>query len=209
MCRRAHNTRERPSKHTAPRAVRGWRRAVCAVATRGAARATTRFPSVKLRMNERAPRASRTESRPAVQGRRLVARGLLLGAAARTGHRDHLVDDRGDARAVSADREADPLDDPDAAGPAGDQEDPAAIQGRPGEAERGAAEVLPREQDQPDRRLLTDLGDPSDRNRGVSHVPKRRADPPSQDRAASKGCTRIFAPFTAITTRRRRTARNN
>ena len=55
--------------------------------------------------------------------------------------------------AVPADREADAVDDPDAAGPAGDQEDPAEVQGRQGEAERRAAEVLPREQDQPAGRL--------------------------------------------------------
>ena len=85
-------------------------------------------------------------------------------------HRDDPAHAGRDAGAVPADREADPLDDPDAAGAAGDQEDPAEVQGRPDEAERGAAEVLPREQDQPAGRLPAAAGHLPDRYRGVPHL---------------------------------------
>ena len=46
----------------------------------------------------------------------------------------------------------------------------AEVQGRQGEAERGAAEVLPREQDQPARRLPADGHHDPNRDRGVPHV---------------------------------------
>ena len=60
---------------------------------------------------------------------RLAARRLLLGRP-ESRRRDHPAHLRGDGRAAAAHREADALDDRDAAHPARDQEDPGAVQGR-------------------------------------------------------------------------------
>ena len=66
----------------------------------------------------------------------------------------------------------------------------AEVQGRQAEAERGAAEVLPREQDQPAGRVpAADRHDP-DRHRGVPHVLARRPDA----RAAVAGAIQRAVP---------------
>ena len=85
---------------------------------------------------------------PFLSRHRVAARRLLLGHP-EPRDLDHPAHLRGDGGPAAADREADAIDDRDAAHPARDQEDPAAVQGRPPEAERRADEVLPREQRQP------------------------------------------------------------
>src|SRR2546421_5458844 len=116
-------------------------------------------------------RASRRQlPRSPLRGGRVAARGSLL-PHAQPWSGDHRADVDRDVRPTPVDRQADALDDPDAAGAARDQEDPAEVQGRPRQAERRAAEVLPREQDQPPRRVPTALVDPADRHRGPGYFP--------------------------------------
>ena len=66
----------------------------------------------------------------------------------------------------------------------------AEVQGRQGEAERGAAEVLPREQDQPARRLPADDHHDPNRDRRVPDVLPGRAAPPPADRPARRALPR-------------------
>ena len=90
-----------------------------------------------------------------------------------------VVDRRADGarpdRARAARRAADPLDAVDAAARAGDEGDPAEVQGRPAEAQRGADEVLQGEQHQSGRLVPAAGAAVPDLHRALLHAPSRVA----------------------------------
>src|SRR6185503_8090266 len=134
--RTAPSTRCSRSASTACCAAARWPGGGSCAVTRGrTAESTTRDPLLDP---------------PAAPGRHEVDPRLLpLERRAPVGVVDHRAHDPRPHPARAADRAADPLD-AGAPGPrAGDEGDPAEVQGRPREAQRGADEVLPGEPDQP------------------------------------------------------------
>src|SRR3954454_1930110 len=130
MRRAARSTPSTRSRSTAYGAEGASRHGGCHGATPSADTVTTRSPtstSTRASTRGRAKECRRESPHLSQQADRLAARRLLL-VRPEPGRRDHPPHVHGDARAIPAHREAGALDDRDATGAAGDQEDPAEVQ---------------------------------------------------------------------------------
>src|SRR5437763_3383502 len=163
--RPARSTRSTRCASTGSSRARSWPAGACCAATRGATAASI---TRKIKGSSRdSLQPADTARAPAPSRARLAARD----DRAALGLVDRGADDHRPGRARAADGAPDPFDAGDAGTHAGDEGDPAEVQGRQ-EAPAGRVdEVLPREQDQPGRVLPAAPGAAADLLRPVFRAP--------------------------------------